>query len=75
MFQLVLQFAPWDPARFDDLIALEEELIATLGTRAEPVGIHPAKRVDRNHCKPDGCTPVEEVEWDSRTHHPDRPRR
>jgi hypothetical protein len=30
----VLQFAPWDSARFDDLIALEEKLIDAVGTRA-----------------------------------------
>lgn len=34
LFQLVLQFAPWDSARFDDLIALEEKLIAAVGSRA-----------------------------------------
>ena len=38
MFQLVLQFAPWDSARFDDLIALEEKLIAAVGSRASVDG-------------------------------------
>ena len=34
MFQLVLQFAPWDSECLDDLIALEEKLIAAVGSRA-----------------------------------------
>jgi len=34
LFQLVLQFAPWDSAHFEDLIALEEKLIAAVGSRA-----------------------------------------
>ena len=38
MFQLVLQFAPWDSERFDDLIALEERLIAAVGRRASVDG-------------------------------------
>jgi hypothetical protein len=31
VFQLVFQFAPWDDTQLDDLIALEERLVATIG--------------------------------------------
>ena len=38
MFQLVLQFAGWNPGSFDALVALEEELISVIGSRGSVDG-------------------------------------
>jgi len=38
VFQLALQFKPWDASQYDDLVALEERLITALGSHGSVDG-------------------------------------